>query len=279
MGFLNLGQKILDEGEWVENERTGVRCKTIIGHTMEIGDEIPLLTTKQSFPVSAIAEIVGYLRGYTNAQDFANIQCPTWFVNANETQAWLDNPNREGEDDMGKVYGAVARDFGGLDLVYKVYNNLMKGIDDRGETITFWKPDDFDKGCLRPCMRNHTFSILGDKLYLESESRSVDYGCGLNFNSIQAYFLLKVMCHFTGYKFGRVRHNLINVHIYEPHIKGVEEQLSRKPLTLDVDFSINGWVESMQDITECHTNPKDYFKLEGYGKDAHLGKIPFKLIA
>ncbi len=277
--FLLLGGKILTKGEWVTNERTGVRCKTIIGHTLVYGDEVPLLTTKQSFPVSAIAEIIGYLRGYTNAQQFEDIGTKSWWVNSEETEAWLANPLRKGKGDLGRVYGAVARDFGGIDLVYKVYDDLRKGIDDRGETITFWKPDEFDKGCLRPCMRQHTFSILGDKLYMESESRSVDYGCGLNFNSIQCYFLLKLMCHLTGYKFGQVRHNLINCHIYEPHIEGVREQLSRHPTKLEATLDIKGWVEAMQDVTEEHIHAREYFTLKGYDKTSHQGKIYFELIA
>lgn len=277
--YLNLCKKILEEGVWVENERTGVRCKTIIGHTLEYTEEVPLLTTKQSFPVSAVAEIIGYLRGYTDAQQFADIGAATWFVNSNETEEWLQNPLRKGVNDMGKVYGAVARDFNGLDLVYQVYDHLCKGVDDRGETITFWNPSDFDKGCLRPCMRNHTFSILGDSLYLESESRSVDVACGLNFNSIQCYFLLKLMCKLCGYKFGKVRHNLINTHIYEPHIEGIREQLSRKPTKLDVDMRVEEWVGDMHDVTECHTHAREYFTLTGYGRDAHQGKIPFGLIA
>lgn len=277
--YLSLCKKILEEGIWVENKRTGTRCKTIIGHTLTYTEEVPLLTTKQSFPISAVAEIIGYLRAYTNAQDFADISSPTWFVNANENESWLANPLRKGTNDMGKVYGAVARDFNGMDLVYKVYNHLREGIDDRGETITFWNPSDFDKGCLRPCMRNHTFSLLGDKLYLESESRSVDVACGLNFNSIQCYFLLKLMCKLCGYSFGGVRHQLINVHIYEPHIEGIKQQLSRTPTELCAELYINAWVKTLQDVTEVDTHTREYITVTGYDKNAHQGKIPFELIA
>ena len=33
------------------------------------------------------------------------IGCNTWNANANENGAWLANPHRKGEDDMGRVYG------------------------------------------------------------------------------------------------------------------------------------------------------------------------------
>ena len=40
-------------------------------------------------------------------------------------------------------------------------------------------------GCLRPCMHTHTFSLVGDTLYLTSSQRSCDVPLGQNFNQIQ----------------------------------------------------------------------------------------------
>jgi len=274
--FLELGKKIIEEGVWVNNERTGTKCLTVIGHTMtyDVGaGEVPLLNTKQSFPVSAVAEIIGYLRKYTNAQQFADIGAKTWFVNANETVAWLNNPNRKGENDMGKVYGAAQCE-GELE---KVYNNLKQGIDDRGETLSFWNPDKFSEGCLRPCMRFHTFSILGNTLHLTSESRSVDYACGLNFNSIQCYFLLLFMARITGLKPGKVTHHLINVHIYEEHLDNVKLQLSRKvDSSFETRMYLENWVTCLEDVTLSNRHAREYIKVVDY---THQGKLDFKLIS
>jgi thymidylate synthase len=87
------------------------------------------------------------------------------------------------------------------------------------------------------------------------------------------------MCKLTGYKDGKVRHHLINVHIYEPHIEGIREQLSRQPTKLNASINIRGWVEHMQDVTEEDIHAREYFTLEGYGKEYHQGKIYFELIA
>lgn len=277
-----LGQQILDEGVWVENKRTGVRCKTIIGATLKYNvgaGEVPLLSDKQSFPLSATAELLGYLRGYTNALDFANIGSPTWFGNANENSAWLQNPHRKGLNDMGKVYGAIGRDFGGIDQLVKVYNNLKAGIDDRGETITFWKPDDFDKGCLRPCMRTHTFSILGDTLHLTSESRSVDYCLGLNFNSIQCYVFLALMAKLTGLKAGIATHHMINVHIYENHMENLLMQMERPIEELNPSLKIKDWVGGMDDVVEApfyYDHAREYIEVDYKG---HQGKVHFDMVA
>ena len=180
--YLQLCRKIVEEGKWVENKRTDKRCLTIINAdlTYNVDDnEFPLDTTRKSFWKAAVAEMLGYLRGYDNAADFRSIGCNTWNANANENKDWLVNPVRKGEDDMGFVYGAVARNFpkpdgGSVDLVKQVVDNLSKGIDTRGEVITFFHPAAFHLGCLRPCMFQHQFSILDDTLYLNSYQRSMD---------------------------------------------------------------------------------------------------------
>lgn len=177
--YLELNQRIIDEGEWVTNERTGKRCLTIINAdlTYDVAKgEFPLVTTRKSFWKSAVAELLGYIRGYDNAEDFRKLGTKTWDANANLNEAWLNNPFRRGEDDMGRVYGVQGRQwltpFGGkVDQLRKIVDNLSKGIDDRGEILTFLNPGEMDRGCLRPCMYSHHFSLLGDTLYLNSTQR------------------------------------------------------------------------------------------------------------
>lgn len=119
--YLELCQRIIDKGQWVENERTGVRCLTVINADLEYdvgNNQFPLITTRKSFYKAAIAELLGYLRGYDNAAQFREIGCNTWNANANENQAWLNNPHRKGEDDMGRVYGVQGRSWQRPDGTY-----------------------------------------------------------------------------------------------------------------------------------------------------------------
>jgi len=107
--YLELCKRIIEEGEWVENARTGKRCLTLVNAelTYNVADnEFPLVTTRKSYWKSAIAELLGYIRGYSNAADFRALGTRTWDANANQNEAWLNNPYRKGEDDMGRVYGA-----------------------------------------------------------------------------------------------------------------------------------------------------------------------------
>src|SRR5690606_39876414 len=77
-----------------------------------------------------------------------------------------------------------------VDQLRKVVDNLSRGIDDRGEIITFYNPGEFHLGCLRPCMHTHNFSLLGDTLHLTSYQRSCDVPLGLNFNQVQVFVFL-----------------------------------------------------------------------------------------
>ncbi len=68
--YLDLCRRIIDSGEWVENERTGKRCLTVINADLEYqvgANTFPLITTRKSYWKSAIAEFLGYIRGYDNA--------------------------------------------------------------------------------------------------------------------------------------------------------------------------------------------------------------------
>lgn len=112
--YLDLCRRILKEGKWVFNERTGERCLTIVRHDIEIdlqSDEYPLLTTRKAPFLLAIGELIAYLRGYDNAKDFRSVNSMSWDANANENKSWLANPNRKGHDDLGPIYGAVARNW------------------------------------------------------------------------------------------------------------------------------------------------------------------------
>jgi thymidylate synthase len=90
--YLALCQRIIDHGVWVENERTAKKCLTVINAdlTNDVGsNEFPIITTRKSYWKSAIAELLGYIRGYDNAADFRKLGTKSWDANANLNDAWL----------------------------------------------------------------------------------------------------------------------------------------------------------------------------------------------
>ncbi|MBE8190012.1 MAG: thymidylate synthase, partial [Candidatus Thioglobus sp.] len=58
--YLQIGKRILEDGVWGKNARTGQKTLSIIGATFEfdLSDaSVPVVTTKQLFWKSAIAEM------------------------------------------------------------------------------------------------------------------------------------------------------------------------------------------------------------------------------
>ena len=268
--YLALCHRIINEGTWIQNQRTGKKCLTVVDADLTYdvaNNKFPLVTTRKSFWKSAIAEFLGYLRGYDNAADFRALGARTWDANANDNETWLNNPVRKGKDDMGRVYGVQGRswqkpDKSNLDQLQKIVDNLAKGLDDRGEILTFYNPGEFDLGCLRPCMHTHTFSLLGDTLFLTSYQRSCDVPLGLNFNQIQVFWFLAVMAQITGHKPGKAYHKIVNAHIYEDQIELMRDvQLKREPFD-PPKLHISSEIKSLEDLETWVT--MDDFSVKGY---------------
>ncbi|QHJ78848.1 MAG: hypothetical protein [Caudoviricetes sp.] len=281
--YLDLIQRVLQEGQWVENKRTNTKCLTVINADMTYHvdeNKVPLVTTRKSFYRGAIAELLGYLRGLDNAADFRAIGCNTWNANANENESWLNNPNRKGVDDMGRVYGVQGRQWtnmhgDSIDQLRKIYDNLKAGKDDRGEILTFWNPGEFDLGCLRPCMHTHQFSILNNKLYLNSFQRSNDLLLGQVFNMVQCFVLLALMSQITGIAPGKAYHKIVNAHIYDNQYEVLmrEGQLQRVPFE-SPKLWINPEIKTLEDVLTWVT--VDDFKVIDYNYHPAI-KYPFSV--
>ncbi|WP_298768414.1 thymidylate synthase [uncultured Shewanella sp.] len=254
--YLDLCQRIINDGTWIENERTGKRCLTVINADLVYDvqhNQFPLITTRKSFWKAAIAELLGYIRGYDNAADFRVLGAKTWDANANENKQWLENPHRKGPDDMGRVYGVQGRswsqpDGGNIDQLAKIIDDLSRGVDDRGEILSFYNPGEFHMGCLRPCMHTHNFSLLGDTLHLTSFQRSCDVPLGLNFNQVQVFTLLALVAQITGKKPGMAYHKIVNAHIYEDQLPLMRDvQVKRQPFD-SPQLVINPKIKSLSDL-------------------------------
>lgn len=187
LNYHNLLLDILQNGEDVYNSRTGKTTRQVLNKTFTYS-KLPLIFTKKVAIRSAVAEMLGYLKGCDSAADFRELGTKTWDANAN-AEAWQSSDFCAGKDDMGRVYGVQGREWkvpgiigtaysdphtgrtNEVDQLAKILHNLSAGIDDRGEILTFWNPGEFHLGCLRPCMHTHHFSLLGDTLHITSAQR------------------------------------------------------------------------------------------------------------
>lgn len=273
--------KIFNEGVWVYNERTGQQCLTLpkTDYTIDVGNAIfPIDTTRKSYWKAAIAELLGYIRGYRNAEDFAAIGAKTWFKDANENPPWLANPFRQGENDIGLIYGALTKDMpvlspnphnpeqliqvGSRDILNEIYQDLKNRRDNRFEIWTFLSYPTQHLGTINPCLHTHQFTVIGDYLYLSSSQRSGDHVLGINFNLVQMYTLLALMAQITGLKPRLAELRVNNTHIYLNHLEDFKNQIYNNPMHNAPVLKINPKIKTLEDLRTWVTT--DDFELEGY---------------
>lgn len=108
--YLDLVAQVIAQGTRQAN-RTGVDTISLPGAMLrfDLQEGFPAITTRKLAFKSAIGEMVGFLRGAKSAADFRALGCKVWDQNANENSQWLNNPFRQGTDDLGEIYGVQWR--------------------------------------------------------------------------------------------------------------------------------------------------------------------------
>ena len=265
--YLDLMQKVLDEGVWQEN-RTGVRTKMIPGAMLQfdMSEGFPAVTTKKLAFKGCIGELLGFFRAADSAKTFRDLGCNFWNQNANETKSWLENPNRKGEDDLGRIYGQQWRkwknsDGGETDQLYELVEGIKSDPTSRRHRVTAWRPDEFHLMALPPC--HYGFGVIIEqetsKMHLIWSQRSVDTFLGLPMNIASYGSLLHILARITGYIPGKLTGMLEDVHLYENHLDQVKEQLSRKPFSLP-RLALIG----IDSLTQLEDIEPDQFQLISY---------------
>jgi thymidylate synthase len=238
--------------------------------------DFPLLTTKKMAVKSMIGELLGFIRGLDNAKDFRDLKCGFWDANANESADWLANPNRKGEDDLGRIYGVQARDWQGyswdreihqivknppVDQLKHVVEMLSKGIDDRRLIVTHWNPGEVDLQSLPPCHMFYQFGIRDGHLDMLMYQRSCDVPLGVPMNIASYALFLMLIARITGLKAGVFTHILWNIHIYEDQLSDVKQQLKNIPFKAP-QMWINPEIKTLKDL-ETWVTPDD-FEVKNY---------------
>lgn len=267
--YRDMVSKILFDGErrqW-RNGHTGVG---LFDYRMEfdVRHGFPLVTVKSvPYMKQCLTELIGFLRGYTNAADFRALGCTIWDQNANEEPSWLANPARKGEDDLGRIYGAQWRDAQEYRLIYasqlydpdkakyyhdkgyyhigevpgnqllvhrnvdqlaELVNGLVNDPHGRRHVVNAWNPVELHLMALPPC---HMFfqCYVGNDGYLDLKmyQRSADTFLGVPFNIASYATLLHILAGVTGLTARRLIMDFGDVHLYSDHLSLAEEMLKR----------------------------------------------------
>lgn len=267
--YLDLVRTVFEQGSWQTN-RTGIRTLSLPGAAMrfDLSQGFPAVTTKKLAFKSAIGELVGFLRGYRSAAEFRALGCKVWDQNANENAAWLANPYRLGDDDLGPVYGvqwrnwpafkalpasanaqiedALARGYvriadtaDGRVVLYKAVDQLRQCLDtivnnpsDRRIIFHGWNWAQLEEMALPPCHLLYQFlpNAGTREISLCLYIRSNDLGLGTPFNLTEGAALLHLVGRLTGYEPKWFSYFIGDAHVYENHLPMLQEQLTREPL-------------------------------------------------
>lgn len=244
--YLNLVQNVLDNGVWKEN-RTGT--DTISGfaesYKVDLKKGFPLLTTKKVYFRSVILELLWYLRGEDHIR---------WLRDENDCHIWDDWADEDGH--VGPIYPVMWRRFPYLEQeevgfdgnannikksvwVKKEFDQVQRAIDmlknnpnSRRIVVSAWHPGLLDKMALPPCHVMYIFNVSDGKLNCHLTQRSGDIALGIPFNLACYSALTMAIANEVGLEYGQFAHTIVDAHIYENHVDGLKEQLTRKPKPL-----------------------------------------------
>jgi len=285
--YLDIVEKIIKEGK-LENTRTGVRAYTIAGamfeHDMSKG--FPLLTTKKT-PFKLVSnELEFFIKGMTDKQWLRDHNNHIWDEWAKPQKAPYGHDDESKkkmfeERDLGPIYGFQWRHFNapynsydsdytnlGVDQLKKVVETLKINPRDRRMIVSAWNPQQFGEMALPPCHYAFQITVIDGKLNLLWNQRSVDTMLGLPFNIASYAILLHLLAKESGLQEGKLVGFLADVHIYENHIDGAKEQLSRDPEKYPLPkIETENW----KSIFDWHAEDTKLLNYQSYDK------IPFEI--
>ncbi len=250
--YLDLCKHILENGE-TRKDRTGTGTISTFGYQMRFNlqDGFPLLTTKKVFYRGIFEELLWFLSGSTNIKPLVDKKVGIWnewpykdYTNSKDykgetLEEFVEKIRNDQEfadkyGNLGPVYGKQWRDFGGIDQIKELVENIKKDPFSRRHMVVAYNPAEVKDMALPPCHSLFQFYVSADgkKLSCQLYQRSGDVFLGVPFN-IASYSLLLAMvaqvCDLEPYEFV---HTFGDAHIYLNHVDQIHEQLSRAPRKL-----------------------------------------------
>ena len=251
--YLDLMHEVYQDGEW-RSDRTGTGVSSLFGKQVvyDLKDGFPLLTTKKIHWKSVVHELLWFLKGDTNVE----------YLQQNRVTIWDKWANKDG--DLGPVYGAQWRNFGGemwwpgVDQIQNLIDGIKADPYSRRHIVTAWNPNENKAMALPPC---HCFFQLyvhqNGEMDLQLYQRSADIFLGVPFNIASYSLLLMMIAQVTGYKAGRFIHTMGDVHLYRNHVDAFFIQKDRTILPPPI-VTLNYEVKSIFDFKFEDINLDNY---------------------
>lgn len=232
--YLDLIKEVLEKGEQ-KSDRTGTGTRSLFGmqKRYDLREGFPMVTTKKVNFQNVIAELLWFLKGATNIHDGLKQYTGIW-------DPWA---NAHGE--LGPIYGyqwikweKFECDSQGrctkthINQVERVLDEIKNNPNSRRIIVSAWNVADLDRMALPPCHAFFQFYVAAGNLDLQLYQRSADCALGVPYN-IASYSALLAMaakeCNLIPRYFV---HTLGDAHVYNNHVDGLKEQLTRAPYPL-----------------------------------------------
>ena len=286
--YLDLMRRVRDQGVKKE-DRTGTGTLSIFGHQMrfDLSAGFPLVTTKKVHLKSILHELLWFIRGDTNIRYLVENGVGIW--NDWPYQNWLrqsgqdkalpmysdqwragmkefvervktDGQFAEEFGDLGPVYGKQWRNFGGVDQLAQLMDDIRQNPDSRRLIVSAWNPQDLPvmvKSGLPPCHSLFQFYVAEGRLSCQLYQRSADVFLGVPFNIASYAALTMMIAQVADLELGDFVHTFGDAHLYLNHMDQVEEQLSRSSFELP-HLSINPEVNSLFDFVYSDFDLQNY---------------------
>ena len=272
--YLDLLQFILENGDKKE-DRTNTGTISSFGHQLafDLEDGFPAVTTKSLAWKGVVSELLWFLEGSDDERRLAEIRfgkdrselidlskySTIWTDNADNQGKQLGYENTEYKKNLGPVYGVQWRNWGGIDQIANLLENLHKNPDGRRHILSAWNVGDIEKMALPPCHVMSQFYVNNGTISCHMYQRSADMFLGVPFNIASYALLLCIFGKILNLKPKRFVHSFGDAHIYMNSVDQVKEQLSRTPMK-PPELSIPE-IESLKDISNYEI---DDFKLLNY---------------
>ena len=281
--YCELCENILTNGVQVAN-RTGIdTIKLPSAHfQLNVGEEFPILTTKQLFIRQAVLEMLWIYQAQSNDVRWLqerNVHIwDLWQIDENgdwrdeKTGEVLKHFDPKFANTIGTAYGYIVKRF---KLMDRLIDSLKNNVNDRRRVISLWQDEYLDTTVLPSCVWSSEWDVTNGTLNAWVHQRSCDVPLGLPFNVTQYAVLLKMLAQVTGLKAGTIDWSIKDAHIYVNQVDGIKEQLERFHTKGDLkapELWLNPEIKDFYDF-DSSKDIKD-IKLIGY---EHMGKIKFPL--
>lgn len=281
--YCQLCENILTNGVQVAN-RTGIdTIKLPSAHfQLNVGEEFPILTTKQLFIRQAVLEMLWIYQAQSNDVRWLqerNVHIwDLWQIDENgdwrdeKTGEVLKHFDPKFANTIGTAYGYIVKRF---KLMDRLIDSLKNNVNDRRRVISLWQDEYLDTAVLPSCVWSSEWDVTNGTLNAWVHQRSCDVPLGLPFNVTQYAVLLKMLAQVTGLKAGTIDWSIKDAHIYVNQVDGIKEQLERFHTKGDLkapELWLNPEIKDFYDF-DSSKDIKD-IKLIGY---EHMGKIKFPL--